>query len=151
MDHEEAVKRLIIGGPVPIEAASHVEGCVSCREELAALHSTEALLKRAKPSIEPAQYHARPALEARPSRIRRRALAAAAAILLAGLVGGWSLGRMSGQQRTAAPSREVALAEVPWAPSSEDSTLSLLQSAYPVADRFSSVTTADTTSYMEPE
>ena len=152
MDHEEAVKRMIIGGPVPLEAASHVEACARCREEIEALRGAEAALRRARPHIGPMGYSILMASNAKPSRQKRRRWAAvAAAILLAGLLGGWSVGRMSGEQQTLAPPSEMALAEVPWTPSSDDSTLSLLQSAYPVADGFSSVTTADTTSFMETE
>ncbi len=151
MDHEEALKRLLTGGPVPLDAKNHVEACTSCREELDALRGTEAALIRVRPPAEPTGQGARIAIETWQVQRQKRGAwgALAAAMLLAGLLGGWSLGRMPGGERAAAPSTEVALLEVPWAPSSDDSTLSLLQSAYPVADRFSSVTTSDTTSFWE--
>ncbi len=154
MTHEEALERLVCQGPVPLEALSHVESCAPCREELRALGKTEKALRRARPVLSaPSRKGTVLALESLPALARRRAWpAAAAAILLAGLLGGWSLGRLApASAATTAPPQEMALSEIPWAPSGDDSTLSLLQAAYPVAERFSAVTATDTGNFIEAE
>lgn len=153
MTHEEALIRVLCQGPVPIEAVSHVESCDSCRAELEALRLTENAIKCARPVLE-ARRDSRAVLQkVLPARARRRAWpAVAAAALIAGLLGGWSFGKLAhSSPATSLPAQEMALADAPWAPSGDDSTLSLLQAAYPMAERFSAVTAADTGSFIESE
>jgi len=153
MTHEEALIRVLCQGPVPVEAISHVEACDSCRSELPALRQTESDIRRAKPAFQ-ARLDSRAVLQkVLPARAHRRAWpAVAAAALIAGLLGGWSFGRLAHSSPAASLSaQEMALADAPWAPAGDDSTLSLLQAAYPMAERFSAVTAADAGSFIDSE
>jgi hypothetical protein len=93
MNHEEALTRVLAGGPIPIEAEQHLASCPECREELKALRNLEAEIKAAAPEWKPSRTFEETAL-ASLSRTRtlswRRWLPVAASILLLlGLVGSW--------------------------------------------------------------
>lgn len=148
MNHEEALKAAMAGGPLPVEARAHMSSCPTCAAELAALKSTEAALGAARPAAEgdPA-WESRLIREISFARGFRRAsrstsarwLRIAASLLLAAalltawrglrpdtngqIVAGAAGVATSAQTRPALPDQTAPL----WTDMGEDSTASLLQ------------------------
>jgi len=128
--HEEALTRLLAGGPVPVEASDHVGSCPACRAELAALREIESGLRAARPAAETAPL---PVARVLPERRRslRWAQTAAAAALLVGLLGGFAAGRHAPGLDTAsagaAPDPAVTYS------AADDSTFALLSAVQTVS------------------
>lgn len=94
MPHEEALTLLLAGGPVPLGAAGHLDGCPACRAEFEALKALEGDLRRACPAAPAGKVPSR-LTHGATSPARRWSQAAAAAALLLGLLGGFAAGRIA--------------------------------------------------------
>ncbi len=148
MNHDEALKAVVAGGPASVEAGRHLATCSRCREEASALREIEAALREAAPAPAPADWQEalvlrlsarhRAGAEPGPWTILRWRPALASAALAAGLALAW-MGFLPLQSRHAAVSvalgapdptsspawtaREACLLDL----AHEDSTASLLQ------------------------
>jgi len=126
MSHEEALTLLLAGGPVPLEAAGHLESCTACRNELEALKELESGLRAARPIAGATRF---PAALGAPElrRNRRWAQTAAAAALLVGLLGGFAAGRSA--PRLAGDSGATPAVQTIAYGTADDSTFALLSAA----------------------
>lgn len=134
MTHDEALELQLAGGPLPAEAALHLQQCPVCRSELVTLRSMEERLRAAAPSPHiPAGMEGRVlARLVRPRRSGWAAGSAAAALLLA--AGLWAAllapGFRSPSPVTFSPSAPPqAVVEFPAPP---DTTAALLEAYEPV-------------------
>jgi|YelNatPaOPRAMG01_1025707.scaffolds.fasta_scaffold01380_2 hypothetical protein len=148
MNHDEALRALVAGGPLSDEAGRHVAACSRCREEAASLRAIEAALREAVPEPAPAEWQEALVLRLGARQLRgserrvwtapwwRPALASAA--LAAGLALAW-MGFLPFQRRSGTASAAFGFSPPPASPAStareaslldpslEDSTASLLQ------------------------
>lgn len=156
MNHEEALTRLLAGGPVPIEARQHLAACAECREELGALRELEAGIRGAAPEWVPTKRFEERAMAAlkRPGAPawRRWLPVAASAILLLGLVAAWwDLPRHD----TAFPATEMALSGESldgqfWYDAWEEGTGGLLSTAGEWAEEIPETPPDDLDLYLDP-
>ena len=148
MNHDEALKALVAGGPASVEAGQHLAQCSRCREEAAALRTIEAALRKAAPTPAPACWQEtvvlrlsarhRAGSDPRPWTLLRWRPALASAALAASLALAW-MGFLPFQSRHAAVSAAFGAARPTSSPAltareaslldlaHEDSTASLLQ------------------------
>ena len=169
MNHDEALRALVAGGPASVEAGQHLAQCSRCREEAAALRVIEAALREAAPAPAPAHWQEtlvlrlsarhRAGSEPGPWTVLRWRPALASAALAAGLALAW-LGFLPFQSRHAAVSvalgparptssptltaREASLLDL----AHEDSTASLLQWSETSAAELGQTQTGDLGYYL---